>query len=137
MNAYKGEAYAYSGTMLGPDNEQFGQACVSQVTGTAAWMDVAATQYLLGIRPTLRGLVIDPTIPSDWKKYSVSRIYHGCSLHIHVCNPKGVQHGVEQVTVDGKEIAGSLISPDMLQGKQAANIEVIMGNAYADDREKD
>ena len=39
--------YAYCSTMLGKDNEKFGWGVVSQVTGTAAWMDVVATQYLL------------------------------------------------------------------------------------------
>ena len=101
LDAYRGEAYAYSCTMLGPDNEQFGQACVSQVTGTAAWMDVAVTQYLLGVRPTVKGLIIDPAIPGDWKGYTVSRRYRGCELNIRVSNPDGVQQDVKKITVNG------------------------------------
>lgn len=81
---YKNEAYAYSSTMLGPENKQFGQACVSQVTGTAAWMDVVSTQYLLGVRPTLKGLLIDPSIPSDWNGFKVTRMYRGSVLNIEV-----------------------------------------------------
>lgn len=127
LESYRGEAYAYSSTMLGPANEKFGQACVSQVTGTAAWMDVAATQYLLGIRPTVKGLVIDPTIPGDWKGYDVTRIYHGCELNIHVDNPNGVQHGVKSIALNGEEIAGNMIKPEMLAGKNAANVTVILG----------
>ncbi|MCD8067522.1 MAG: hypothetical protein LUE87_01255 [Lachnospiraceae bacterium] len=128
IEAYQGEAYAYSSTMLGPENEQFGQACVSQVTGTAAWMDVAATQYLLGIRPTAGGLMIDPSIPSDWKEYRVSRRYRGCVLEIHVSNPEGVQHGVKRICVDGEEIQGCLILPELLSGKESAAVEVMMGS---------
>lgn len=127
IDAYKGEAYAYSSTMLGPDNEQFGQACVSQVTGTAAWMDVAATQYLLGIRPTAKGLVLDPSIPSDWKGYTIIRKYRDCTLHIRVENPDGVQHGVKKILMDQQEIPGNLITPEMISGKENAEIQVVMG----------
>ena len=126
IDAYRGEAYAYSSTMLGPENEKFGQACVSQVTGTAAWMDVVATQYLLGIRPTLKGLVIDPTIPSDWKGYSVSRIYRGCHIAIQVNNPNGVQHGVKRTLVDGCEIDENLITPEMVSRKASMNVTIEM-----------
>lgn len=127
LNAYRSEAYAYSSTMLGPKNEKFGQACVSQVTGTAAWMDVVATQYLLGVRPTLDGLRIDPSIPADWKEYTVHREYRGCSLVIEVKNPNGVQHGVEHIAIDGAKIPGNLITPEMIYGKEQANITVVMG----------
>lgn len=127
INAYRGEAYAYSSTMLGPENEKFGQACVSQVTGTAAWMDVVATQYLLGIRPTLRGLVIDPTIPSDWKGYSVTRRYRGCQIHITVENLRGVEHGVKKILVDGKEIKENRITPDIISGKNSIDVLIELG----------
>ena len=127
LESYRGEAYAYSSTMLGPDNDRFGQACVSQVTGTAAWMDVAATQYLLGVRPTVKGLVIDPSIPADWKGYTVIRTYRGCRLHIEVRNPDGVQHGVKRVSLDGKEISGNLIPPELLAGKESVTVSVVMG----------
>ena len=127
LEAYRGEAYAYSSTMLGPDNEMFGQACVSQVTGTAAWMDVAVTQYLLGVRPTLQGLLIDPSIPADWTEYRVTRVYRGCRLNILVKNPNGVQHGVSCISIDGTPINGNMITPDVLWDKQHAEVIVTMG----------
>lgn len=127
VDAYRGEAYAYSSTMLGPDNKQFGQSCVSQVTGTAAWMDVAVTQYILGVRPTVKGLFIDPSIPAEWKGYTVKRVYRGCELTIEVRNPDGVQHGVKSVTLDGEKICGNIIIPEMLTGKSRAAVTVKMG----------
>ena len=127
VDTYKGEAYAYSSTMLGPDNEQFGQACVSQVTGTAAWMDIAATQYLLGVRPTVKGLVLDPSIPAAWKGFSVSRVYRGCELNIQVVNPNGVQHGVRSVMLDGAVLNDNILTPELLQGKEKAVVEVVLG----------
>ena len=127
LDAYKGEAYAYSSTLLGPANAQFGQACVSQVTGTAAWMDVVATQYLLGIRPTLAGLLIDPTIPSTWKGYTITRTYRGCRLTIRVKNPNGVEHGVRSITLNGAPIHGTVIAPQALLGLAEAELLVTLG----------
>lgn len=124
---YKGEAYAYSSTLLGPSNEQFGQACVSQVTGTAAWMDVVSTQYLLGIRPTLKGLLIDPCIPSGWKGFNVKRKYRDCELNIKVENPSGVQYGVKSITLNGQKIETDRITVDLIKGLKRADIIVIMG----------
>lgn len=124
LENYKNEAYAYSSTMLGPENKQFGQACVSQVTGTAAWMDVVSTQYLLGVRPTLKGLLIDPCIPAQWKGYTVERVYRGCKLHIKVKNVQGVGHGVTSVAINGKKIAGNTITPEQIKGYSDATVEV-------------
>ena len=130
VERYHAEAYAYCSTMLGKDNEKFGWGCVSQVTGTAAWMDVVATQYLLGIRPTLKGLLIDPTIPSDWDGYTVERSYRGCRLTIRVENPDHVQHGVKELTVNGNLLDlthGAVIREAMLSGRDSADVEVLMG----------
>ena len=127
IDTYRGEAYAYSSTMLGPDNENFGQACVSQVTGTAAWMDVVATQYILGVRPTMKGLLIEPAIPGDWKAYSVSRIYRGCNIKIQVNNPNGIHHGVKTMLIDGVAISGNIITPEMISGKECINVTIELG----------
>ena len=127
IEKYHNEAYAYSSTMLGPDNEKFGWACVSQVTGTAAWMDVVSTQYLLGIRPVYKGLVIDPCIPSDWKGFQAERLWRGCRLTIEVSNPDGVQHGVKELFLDGKKLEGNIIPPELVKGKTKAAVVAVMG----------
>lgn len=130
VERYHTEAYAFCSTLLGKDNEKFGWGCVSQVTGTAAWMDVVATQYLLGIRPTLQGLLIRPAIPSDWKQYTVNRRYRGCDLTIHVENPDHVEHGVKALLFNGQKIDlrnGALISPELLASCEKAEVRVIMG----------
>jgi cellobiose phosphorylase len=131
VDRYHAEAYAYCSTLLGVANEKFGWGCVSQVTGTAAWMDVVATQYILGIRPTLKGLLIDPSIPSDWNDYTVERRYRGCKLTIQVYNPDHVQNGVRAISVNGIRIDakdGNCIPADMLSGCDNALIEVALGN---------
>ena len=130
LECYHAESYAYCSTLLGKDNEKFGRGCVSQVTGTAAWMDVAATQYLLGIRPTLKGLLIDPSIPAEWDGFTVERTYRGHRLHIRVENPDHVMHGVKEIRVDGKKIDRGdrpLLSELLLNGLSEASVQVTMG----------
>ena len=132
VERYHAEAYAYCSTLLGKDNEKFGWGCVSQVTGTAAWMDVVATQYLLGIRPTLKGLLIDPSIPADWNGFTVERTYRGCRLTIEVENPDHVQHGVKKLFIDGAPLdlsAGSVLTDEILGKRSSAAVRVIMGEA--------
>ena len=130
VERYRSEAYAYCSTMLGVANEKFGWGVVSQVTGTAAWMDVVATQYILGIRPTLKGLLIDPSIPSEWDGYTVERIYRGHKLHINVKNPDHLCHGVKSVTINGDPIDitnGAYVSEQAIANLSDAQITVIMG----------
>lgn len=130
VERYHAEAYAYCSTLLGKDNEKFGWGVVSQVTGTAAWMDVVATQYLLGVRPTLKGLLIDPSIPSVWNRYTVERIYRGCKLTIRVENPEHVQHGVKKLTLNGTPLAlsnGAYITESDIAGCKEALITATMG----------
>ena len=130
VERYHTEAYAWCSTMLGKDNEKFGWGCVSQVAGTAAWMDVVATQYLLGIRPTLKGLLIDPSIPSDWDGYTVERLYRGHKLTIRVENPDHVQHDVKELTVSGMPLdvsAGAYITEKALADLSDVQVKVVLG----------
>jgi cellobiose phosphorylase len=72
------------------------------VTGTVAWSWVACTEYILGIRKTFDGLIIDPCIPAQWDGFSVQRLYRGCTYEITVANPEHVEHGVREIRVDGE-----------------------------------
>jgi cellobiose phosphorylase len=42
-----------------------GEAKNSWLTGTSAWAYVAATQWILGVRPDWDGLIVDPHLPAD------------------------------------------------------------------------
>lgn len=130
IERYRGEPYAYSSNILGPENSNFGCSNVTQVSGTAAWMDIAATQYLLGIRPQVGGLRIDPCIPADWKSFGVRRLFRGCNLQISVTNPAGVSKGVRSIKLDGVALDishGPLIPAAALAGKHSVRVEVEMG----------
>ena len=101
IDTYRAEPYVYSQMTSGPDAAVSGEAKNSWLTGTAAWAYVAATQYILGIRPDFDGLRIDPCIPPEWKGFTVTRVFRGRTYRIEVTNPRGVSRGVRRLTVNG------------------------------------
>jgi N,N'-diacetylchitobiose phosphorylase len=104
------EPYSYCQFIMGKDHSAFGRARHPWLTGSAGWNYTAVTQWILGIRLSLEGLVVDPCIPSHWKEFEVRRKW-GCStFHISVKNPQGVQRGVKQILLDGKPISGAIPS---------------------------
>ena len=95
--------------IAGRDAPTFGEAKNSWLTGTAAWSFVGISQAILGIRPTLDGLQIDPCIPAEVKGYTIIRRYRGATYEITVENPDGVQHGVRALFADGKLLSGNTL----------------------------
>lgn len=90
-------------------------------------MDVVVTQYILGVRPTLKGLLIEPSIPASWTEYTVERSYRGCHLEIQVKNTNGVCNGIKNIYLDGEKIDTNLIAAELLEGKDTIQVVVEMG----------
>jgi len=107
------EPYVQSQTTYSTFSPRPGNSRTSWLTGAAAWSYFSATQYILGIRPELDGLRIDPCIPSDWDGFSAARRFRSSTYRIVVHNPDGVCKGVVKMSVDGKEIPGNLIPADL------------------------
>lgn len=74
---YKAEPYVYASNIFGSESDKFGLANVSWLSGTAAWMYIAVTQYMLGIRPAWEGLQVKPCLPEDFKGAKVTRSFRG------------------------------------------------------------
>ena len=120
---HKVEPYVCCQMVAGKDAARPGEGKNSWLTGTAAWMWYAITQFILGIKPSYEGLEINPCIPSDWKGFNVKRKFRGAEYHITVKNPDGVCKGIKSVTVDGKPVEGNVVKH--LPGTHT--VEVIMG----------
>ncbi len=120
------EPYAYVQFIYGRDHEDFGKAQNPWLTGTAGWMYTAVTKYILGIRPTMEGLVVDPSIPTDWEGFTVRREWRGAVYEIEVKNPDQVSTGVASVVVDGEAIDPSLPIPIAPEGA-TVKVEVTLG----------
>jgi len=101
------EPYVYPQMIAGRDAPTHGEAKNSWLTGTAAWNFYAITQFILGIRPTLKGLRIAPVIPSRWTGFTAVRKYRGVTYRITV-KRSGKGNSVS-LTVDGKAAPGDVL----------------------------
>ena len=118
------EPYSYCQFIMGKDHTAHGRARHPWLTGTAAWFYTAVTKYILGIRPTYKGLEIDPCIPSDWNEFEVVRKWRGATYIIKISNPEGIEKGVKSILLNGVKITGLI----PIQEKGGINqVEVIMG----------
>ena len=109
---YKAEPYVFAEYVIGPKHPtDFGRGEFTWNTGTTPWMLIAATQWMLGIRPTFAGLEIDPCLPEHWTQCYLKRPFRGATYEITIKNPDHVQSGVKKVIVDEKEIRGTIINP--------------------------
>ena len=118
------EPYVYGQFTEGKDSPFAGRAHVHWLTGTASTVMVGTVEGILGLRPEVNGLVIDPSIPSEWKEFTIEKTFRGKRLHITVKNPNGSQHGVKSVTVNGKTLSENLITESVLQDNNDVIIEM-------------
>lgn len=95
------EPYSYCQFIAGKDHTAFGRARHPFMTGSGGWSYFTATHHILGIKPGYDCLTIDPCVPADWKKFSVSRIWRGATYEIEVLNPDGKMKGIREIEVDG------------------------------------
>ena len=108
---HRTEPYIYSQMVAGKDAPTFGEAKNSWLTGTAAWTFVSISQAILGVQPELDGLRIDPCIPPEWARLTLTRRFRGAQYCITVENPGGAEHGVQELYVNGVRQDGTLIAP--------------------------
>jgi len=121
----KTEPYIYSQFIAGDESPDFGRSRNSWLTGSASWNFIAASWYILGIRPDYKGLVVDPCIPRKWDSFRARRRFRGAIYDIEVKNPKHVSAGIKRIKVDGKEIGGNIL-PKFSDNKEHT-VKVIMG----------
>ena len=121
---HRTEPYVYSQMIAGKDAPSFGEAKNSWLTGTAAWTFLSVSQAILGVKPTLDGLWIDPCVPSGCKGFTVTRRYRGACYVIRVKNPGGAEHGVKELLVNGARVNGNLIP--LHPAGETVTVEVLM-----------
>ena len=119
------EPYVYAQMIAGKDAPTHGEAKNSWLTGTAAWNLVAITQWILGIRPELDGLRVDPVLPAWWDGFTATRQFRGATYDISVRNPDHVSGRVSCVRVEGKRIDGTLVP--LAPAGTSVRVDVLIG----------
>lgn len=108
------EPYCYGQFTEGKASPHFGRSHVHWLTGTASTVMVGCVEGILGIRPTLEGLKIAPSIPHDWAGFEIEKQFRGKKLHIVVENPDGRQNGCQRLSVNGTLMEGNFVPESVL-----------------------
>jgi N,N'-diacetylchitobiose phosphorylase len=118
------EPYSYCQFVVGRDHTAFGRARHPWLTGSAGWNYTAATRWILGIRVSFDGMILDPCVPRDWKSFEVRRKWRGATFNIKFSNPSGVEKGVREIRLNGELVRGAISA----QASGSVNkVEVLMG----------
>jgi cellobiose phosphorylase len=128
-DVHRCEPYVYAQMIAGKDAPSHGEAKNSWLTGTAAWNFVAITQWILGIRPELDGLRVDPVLPSAWSGFTVTRRFRGATYDITVRNPDHLSGRASRLLVDGRQIQGTLVP--LARAGATVHVEVIIGPEHS------
>ncbi|RKM60513.1 glycosyl transferase [Butyrivibrio sp. CB08] len=118
------EPYVYSQMVAGKDAKFFGQGKNSWLTGTAAWTFVNISQFILGVYPTHKGLMVNPCVPKDFGDFSITRKYRGATYNITV-KQNGAEKGVKSLIVNGKTVEGNVIPYE--EGVKEYTVEAVIG----------
>ena len=121
---YKAEPYVYCQNICSPEHPQYGMGRNTWLTGTASWTYVAATQWILGIRPSFQGLVVAPVVPDSWAGFKASRVFRGVRYEVDV--KRAGKGNTVQLVVDGKPVEGQLV-PLPASGTTSVKVEVRLG----------
>jgi cellobiose phosphorylase len=101
------EPYVYAQMIAGRAAPTHGEARNSWLTGAAAWNYVAITQYILGIRPALQGLRLEPVFPSTWSGFKATRRFRGVTYQITV--ERAGPGNQTAIRVNGQPIEGNVV----------------------------
>jgi len=118
------EPYVYNQSTHGRFSPRYGNSRLPWLSGSATWSYFTAIQYILGIRPDYNGLIVDPCVPSNWKHFTVIRVFRNKTVHFMVENSKGVQKGITKIIVNGKEIKGNLIPETIMKDYNEVVVEM-------------
>ncbi len=119
------EPYVYGQFVEGKDSPFAGRAHVHWLTGTASTVMVGTVEGILGMRPNAEGLVINPSVPSEWKEYEIIKNFRGKKLNMKFINPNGAECGVKEIVLNGEKLEGNLVPADKLS--EVNDIVVTLG----------
>jgi cellobiose phosphorylase len=81
--------------------------------------------YICGFRTSLKGLIINPNIPSKWKSFSAERNFRGKRINLKVENPKEKYSGINLIEVNGNKVDSNFINPEDFSEKEI-NVRIVL-----------
>jgi cyclic beta-1,2-glucan synthetase len=102
-NRYKVEPYVVAADVYAAPGH-VGRGGWTWYTGSAAWLQRAGVESLLGLRRAHGELVVDPCIPRAWPGFEATIRAGASRYRVVVENPQGVSGGVAHADLDGRPL---------------------------------
>ena len=112
--AYFAEPYVMPGNVDGPLSDTPGRAGWTWYTGSAAWLNRVCMEWVLGIRPTWQGLLVDPVPPATLGKIEVTRRWRDTEFTFKFDAASFVDGVTPSLVVNGQPYRGNVIHPESL-----------------------
>lgn len=130
LAVYRAEPYAWASNIVGPENPKHGWGNVTHISGTAAWMEIAANRFLLGFQPVLDGISFAPVMKPEWEQMYAERVWRGTRICMTVRNPNKEEHGIQECKIDGNVCEKAYLPASYLRGKKQIQVEVTLGTVH-------
>jgi cellobiose phosphorylase len=101
LEQYRVEPYVVAADIYSA-KEHVGRGGWTWYTGSAGWMYRVTLEHVLGIRREGEWLTIDPCVPRQWRRFQVTLRLQNAEYRIAVENPKGVNRGVQSISLEGR-----------------------------------
>lgn len=106
IDLYQIEPYVMPSSVEGDYSYDFGRGNWSFNTGSSIWFYRIITNFVIGVRGTIYGLLIDPKPFKDWDEFSIVKKYRDSKFNI-IFKRKNVKY--LEIYVNKEKIVGNLI----------------------------
>jgi cellobiose phosphorylase len=115
----KCEPYVYCQFTESDNSPNHGKTHVHWLTGTASTVMVSAVEGILGLRPNIDGLTLQPAFPPEWGGFTMTKKFRGKTLNIEVkCT------GSKKLVLNGKQLDGNFIPANEMKDVNEVLLEV-------------
>jgi cellobiose phosphorylase len=105
---YRVEPYVVAADVYGAP-PLTGQGGWTWYTGSSSWMYRLGLDGFLGLKKRGDWLEVNPRIPRDWPGFRITYRFGPTTYEIQVDNPDHVNQGVQQVSLNGRELPDKVI----------------------------
>ncbi len=126
VHRYKVEPYVVAADVYSMP-PHLGRGGWTWYTGSAAWMQRAGIEFILGLRFEGACLHLEPRISRSWPKYEVMFRHRTARYEIVVENPEGVSQGIVAAHLDGHPITERPLQLPLMDDGRIHRISVRLG----------
>src|SRR5665647_735842 len=128
VHRYKVEPYVVAADVYSKP-PHVGRGGWTWYTGSAAWMQRAGIESILGLRLEGAFLHLEPCIPRGWPKYEITFCYRTTRYQIVVENADGVSQGVLSAHLDGVAVAERPLRLPLTDDGNIHHVDVRLGRS--------